>query len=111
MIIEDIGVLEYLISRDPEAVLHVPAITALWQKLRKPRVERIKAYAKQNTTAFLNSSPLQDSKSTQQHKRDVQPRSMRHVTPDMNAKFDSRAFVKWTLDYDAVGEVSEGNQC
>ncbi|KAI5357729.1 putative FAD-binding domain, FAD/NAD(P)-binding domain superfamily [Septoria linicola] len=102
MIIEDIGVLEYLISRDPDAAKHIPSIMATWQKIRKPRAERIKAYAKHNGFTFLNSAPLPRS-----NHATIKEKSIRHIKPDMYANFDTAQFLRWSLDYDAVGEAKK----
>lgn len=106
MIVEDIGVLDYLIEQEPNASANIPSITDTWQKIRKPRVERIKAYAKENTRAFLGEPlahrPRRESAGT----AGSSVKSLKNVRPDMNARFTSSAFVKWALDFDAVAEVS-----
>ncbi|KAK4505093.1 hypothetical protein PRZ48_003056 [Zasmidium cellare] len=104
MIVEDIGVLEYLIERDPNPSANLPTITDTWQKIRKPRVERIKAYAKENTRAFLGE-PM-----AHRHRQETAgntKKSLKNVTPKMDARFTTSAFVKWALDYDAVAEAKK----
>lgn len=103
MIVEDIGVLEYLIERDQNPSANMANITNTWQKMRKPRVDRIKAYAKENTRSFLGE-PLPHRR--RQETAGSTPKSLKNVTPKMSAKFTTSAFVKWALDYDAVAEVS-----
>lgn len=103
-IIEDIGVLEFLIARDTRPVSNIPSITMAWQQIRKPRVERIKEYAKYNTQIYLSGKL---PRPPPQGAGMVNVKSLRHVTSRADAKFASSEFVKWTLDFDAVGEVIE----
>ncbi|KAF2158536.1 hypothetical protein M409DRAFT_30973 [Zasmidium cellare ATCC 36951] len=104
MIVEDIGVLDYLIQHDQNAAANLATITNTWQKIRKPRVERIKAYAKENTKAFLGE-PM-----PHRHRQETAGstvKSLKNVIPKMDAKFTTSAFVKWALDYDAVAEAKK----
>ncbi|PIA99626.1 hypothetical protein CB0940_02316 [Cercospora beticola] len=112
MIVEDIGVLQYLISRKPNPSQSLPEILETWERLRKPRAERIKAYAKHNGASFLGSTPFPSIRparsTTASNKKDALPaKSLKDVRPDMNAKFESAAFLKWALDYDAVAEAKK----
>ncbi|PPJ60949.1 hypothetical protein CBER1_08579 [Cercospora berteroae] len=112
MIVEDIGVLQYLLSRQPDPTQSLPEILEAWERLRKPRAERIKAYAKHNGASFLSSTPFPSirpaRKTTTFKGQDALPaRSLKDVRPDMNAKFESAAFLKWALDYDAVAEAKK----
>ncbi|KAL9114346.1 MAG: hypothetical protein Q9227_001768 [Pyrenula ochraceoflavens] len=102
-IVEDIGVLDYLISTEDDASMRMSAITDTWQAVRKPRVERIKEYAKWNTNLFLGEPLLFENKGQDRQTNDL--KSLKQIQPVMNAKFNTSKFVKWTLDYDAVGEV------
>ena len=102
-IIEDIGVLDYLITIASDTIDKVPTITATWQEIRKPRVERIKDYAKENTAVYFGE-PIPDRHRHQGDGSGV--RSLKNIKPNMNAKFTSPSFVKWCYDYDAVAEVS-----
>lgn len=104
LIIEDIAVLDFLIESrgrlgrkgEPD----IPGIAKAWQEIRKPRVERIKAYARWNTAMF--SGDLR-APSNDVERRAV--KSLKDVAPDMSAKFHSSRFLKWTLDYDAIADV------
>lgn len=78
----------------------IPGIAKAWQEIRKPRVERIKAYARWNTAMF--SGDLR-APSNDVERRAV--KSLKDVAPDMSAKFHSSRFLKWTLDYDAIADV------
>lgn len=104
MIIEDIGVLEYLLQTSSNATAKMPSIAETWQNVRKPRVERIKAYARENSDAFVGK-PLKH-----RHREDnivtKSVKSLKNVQPKMDAKFTTAAFVKWTMDYDVGEEVS-----
>jgi salicylate hydroxylase len=102
MIIEDIGVLDYLIEQDLDASTNVANITKTWQKIRKPRVDRIKAYAKENTRAFLGE-PMAHRQRQETPGSSV--KSLKNVTPRIDARFTSSSFVKWSLDYEVAAEV------
>ncbi|EME48277.1 hypothetical protein DOTSEDRAFT_42508 [Dothistroma septosporum NZE10] len=95
MIIEDIGVLDFLLQRDRDPNTNMPAITATWQQIRKPRCERIKAYAKENTAVFLNQ-PLTHRQRQESTQSSV--KSLKDVMPDMDARFTSSRFIDWALD-------------
>jgi salicylate hydroxylase len=100
-IIEDIGVLEYLISQDADAISNMPMITSRWQQIRKTRVERIKAWAKHNSYMFIGQPATGTNRADK-----WRIKSLKNTKPDMNADFSTSAFLKWTQDYDAIGEVS-----
>lgn len=107
MIVEDIAALDILIdhlSLQPGGAASQNVcreIGATWQALRKPRVDRIKANSRWNTERFsgYRSNPSQAAGRPKTE-------SLRDITPDMNAQFDSLNFSKWTLDYDVIEEVS-----
>lgn len=99
-IVEDIGVLEYLISQDDSAVANMANITSDWESIRRPRVERIKAWAKANSEAFIGQPPTGTK-----HADKWQIKSLKHTKPDMHANMNSSAFLKWAQDYDAIHEV------
>lgn len=104
MIIEDIAVLEFLLSSlKGRNQLDIPQISDMWQAIRKARVERIKAYAVFNTEIFSTGN-LVPSKNI---KKSV-PLSLKSMTPDMHAHFNAPQFTKWSLDYDALAEVRTG---
>ncbi|EMD00406.1 hypothetical protein BAUCODRAFT_163477 [Baudoinia panamericana UAMH 10762] len=110
-IIEDIGVLDYLITRaGPNATREMQSITRTWQNIRKPRVERIKEYAKFNTNLFVNApapSAAETGESVSSGEVKANVRSLKDVQPRMEAHFQSAAFVKWALDYDAIAAAKE----
>ncbi|KAK5994729.1 FAD-dependent urate hydroxylase-like protein [Cladobotryum mycophilum] len=99
--VEDIGVLDFLLARfASESRAPVSQVVKIWQAIRKPRVERIKDYANWNTQNFSGkgvATPEQAEGKIIQTGKDV--------APDMNADFDTAAFWKWSLDYDAIGEA------
>ncbi|KAK4504869.1 hypothetical protein PRZ48_002832 [Zasmidium cellare] len=104
--VEDVGVLEYVVNRfdGQEVAARIPEITRQWERIRKPRVERIKAWAKENTAVFVGEPPKDRILRESGEGRRI---SLKNVKPRMEGHFDSREFLKWTLDYDAVEEVSE----
>ena len=100
--------LEYLLSTHLRDDL--PRLTKTWQIIRKPRVERIKDFARWNADAFKGeSTPLDQGKLDRRKSPDDQDvgqvRSLKTVKPDASAKFSSATFLKWVLDHDAVNEV------
>ncbi|KAF4447450.1 salicylate hydroxylase [Fusarium albosuccineum] len=102
-IVEDIGVLEYFLRTFPEGT-PVSQITSAWQEFRKPRVERIRDYATWNTRIFAGEMSWSSRKPTPQSAT-TSVRSLKNVRMDMNAHFATSAFLKWTLDYDAIDEA------
>lgn len=99
--VEDVGVLVYLISTDPNPATAVPMITQDWQNIRKARCERIKARARHNTSLSTTSSRIARPREAQ-----TQGRSLKDVSPDLNAAFGTAAFLKWAEGTDAIEEVS-----
>lgn len=100
-IVEDIAVLDFLIDRAGEnASSNITEIAQVWETVRKPRVQRIKEYAKWMTAMFLGDDLPVKPAVAKNVVRDVS-----QVKPDMHATFTSSAFVKWTLDFDAVEEA------
>ncbi|TDZ18693.1 hypothetical protein Cob_v008337 [Colletotrichum orbiculare MAFF 240422] len=100
LIVEDIGVLEYLISKTANPRANMKAVTATWEHIRKPRCERIKAWARYNTQLF--QSPLKNLKpGTGQW----QVKSLKHTKPDMKAEFGTAPFLKWAQGTDAIEEA------
>ncbi|KAJ9658973.1 hypothetical protein H2198_003402 [Neophaeococcomyces mojaviensis] len=101
MIVESIAVLEHLIEHaNSHASERIPEIVRTWETIRKPRIERIKEYAKWNTAMFTGVPVASKSEVGKTMVKDLT-----HVAADMNAKFHSVAFVKWVLDFDAVQEA------
>lgn len=101
MIVEDIGVLEYLIDMfGDDTAERVPDIMKVWETIRKPRANRIKEYAKWNTSMFIGVPVLPGKGKSKAVSRDL-----RSAKEDMNASFGTSAFVKWSLDHDAVEEA------
>ncbi|KAI1500535.1 hypothetical protein F5X99DRAFT_385709 [Biscogniauxia marginata] len=142
-IVEDIGVLEYLVSQSsPESAsasdsesdsvsARVPRITSVWEEIRKPRVRRIQDWARFNSALFIGGTAVAAAEASKSKKtnekgssddddeeeedgREIsgggggwQVRSLKHKAPDMNADFNSSAFLKWAQSYDAVGEAQK----
>lgn len=103
LIVEDIGVLDYLLSKTPNPYANMKTISEDWQNLRKTRCERIKAWSKDNIDVFSRAPPqvkTSDSGAWQY-------RSLKDTKPDMNARFGSAAFLKWAQGIDAIEEVSQ----
>lgn len=100
-IIEDIGVLQTLISSAPHLAISV--ITRFWEDIRKTRVERIKSYAAWNTRMFLGKKDRMASPSKY---ADTVWESINDIEPDPGADFGSPAFYKWAHDYNAIEQVS-----
>lgn len=109
--VEDIGVLDYLFGQaGHEAAQRVQSITIHWQKIRKPRVERLKAYARSNTDTWTKEPTFAAGRvkaEGRENSTTVETRSLKYTVPDRDGNFHSSRFVKWVLDYDAIGEVSD----
>ena len=110
-IVEDIGALEYLLKVKGD---NIAEATRLWQEVRKPRVERIKAFASWNTRVFLGEEEMKGvnaGKEKGEGKRKKTEmdtvKSLKGTMPDMHAAFHTSAFLKWAHDYDVVGETKK----
>lgn len=99
-IVEDIGVLDYLISLDDNAIANMASITSDWENIRMPRVARIKSWAKANSETFIGQPPTGTKQADKWHIK-----SLKNTKPNMNANMNSSAFLKWAMDYDAVDEA------
>ncbi|KAI0024522.1 hypothetical protein F4780DRAFT_606496 [Xylariomycetidae sp. FL0641] len=104
--VEDIGTLEYLISANPDPNSNITTILEDWQHVRKPRVERIKDWAKFNSAMFIGNPETGPGTSN----NDWQVRSLKNIKADMNSPYNSAAFLKWTLNYDAVREYLQSKK-
>ncbi|KAI8309618.1 hypothetical protein K4K59_009023 [Colletotrichum sp. SAR11_240] len=102
LIVEDIGVLEHLISQASDPSANVKTITSFWQEIRKARCERIKAWASHNTNLFTSRSKKLNPRS-----REWQVKSLKNTKPDMNAEFSSGPFLKWAQGTDAIAEAEK----
>lgn len=98
-IVEDIGVLDHLISRQ-DLFQDIPRIVEIWQHVRKPRVEKIKAYSKWNTENFTKEHFLHAASVGQTTGAVVKP-----IGSDSEAQFNTPEFWKWATEYDAISEV------
>ena len=106
LIIEDIAALEYLTTTSG-LQKSASFIASTWEKCRKPRAERIKAYAFENTQMFLGQKPRPPKmKSSSGGNAPQNIMSLKHVIGDSSAPFNTASFYKWAYDHDAAGEVS-----
>ena len=101
-IIEDIAALEYLLQKRPE--LSISQAMHVWQSVRKPRVERIKEFAAWNTNVFLDVDNYYLAAAKKQ-KESGNIKSLKRIVGDRDAPLWTAKFLKWTQDYDVVGEV------
>lgn len=95
-IIEDIGVLLFLVSSLSGS--SVPQIVNIWQAICKPRAERVKEFSRWNTKHLSGKTEHAIGSS---HEDSV----LDNIVPDKNAEFSSLEFWKWNVEYDAIGEV------
>ncbi|KAK4495679.1 hypothetical protein PRZ48_012947 [Zasmidium cellare] len=105
-IVEDVACLDALLLRPST----VQTATAEWQKIRKPRAERVKAYAAANHQLYRlggRAFPKQtsDSSNDQANKDGDQDA----ILVDANAPFNTPAFTKWLYTYDVVKDASVGS--
>lgn len=103
LIVEDIGVLNYLLSKTAKPDANIKTIIEDWQNLRKARCERIKAWSKDNIEVFSRPPPQVKTSNSGAW----QYRSLKDTKPDMNARFGSAAFLKWAQGTDAIEEVGQ----
>ncbi|KAJ4420186.1 hypothetical protein N0V82_004531 [Gnomoniopsis sp. IMI 355080] len=105
-IIEDVAVLDSLISwqglTDKDLVKQIPQIATDWQAICKPRAERIKAYSRANTDMFCGHPP---TPLDNLERRNI--KSLKGIEADMNAKFTTGRFTKWSLDYNAIAAAKK----
>lgn len=107
LIVEDIGVLDYLASKLPNPETNMKEISQDWQNLRKARCERIKAWSKNNTDIFSRPPPQMKASDS----GSWQYRSLKDTKPDMNARLGSASFLKWAQGFDAIEEVGHSFHC
>ncbi|KAK9420841.1 hypothetical protein SUNI508_00932 [Seiridium unicorne] len=98
-IVEDIGVLEYLVTQSSQDT-SMHEITSDWEQIRMPRVERIKRWAKANSETFIGQPATGTKQAAAWHVK-----SLKDTKPDMNANMNSSAFLKWAQSYDAIEEL------
>jgi salicylate hydroxylase len=104
-IVEDIAVLNFLIHDDKMKQKPLREITKIWQDIRKPRVERISSFSNWKTQWFSGELAA----FTQAGDWGEDARSLEKISPNMDAPFESVAFLKWVLDFDAPAEVLIAN--
>ena len=121
-IVEDIGVLDYLLHDERLVAdgVRVEELMRLWESTRIPRVNMVKAFARWNTAAFTGQAPpgawtrhnTQKNKSGDSAEEKEKEKkvttvevSLRDIRPDKTSRYSSAKFLKWVMDYDAVGEA------
>lgn len=92
-----------MLSTSPN--LPVPTISRFWENIRKPRVERIKAYAAWNTRRFAGKRGL-DSDVPVSKYTDSDWKAINEIQADLAGDFTSPAFFKWAHDFDVIEQVS-----
>ncbi|KAI3397084.1 hypothetical protein diail_11226 [Diaporthe ilicicola] len=106
LIVEDIGVLDYLASKTPNPEANMKKMGDDWQNLRKTRCERIKAWSNWNMEVFSRPPPQMKTSDS----GSWQYKSLKDTVPDMNARLGSSSFLKWAQGIDAIEEVSPSNR-
>lgn len=101
-IVEDVAALSYLLAE--RASLGVPRLTKVWQEVRIPRVNRIKAWAHANEMLYSKGIGGRSSSSSGGPASE-EKMSLADEQADRDAPFRSGAFVRWAFGYDAVAEV------
>ncbi|KAL7946009.1 FAD/NAD(P)-binding domain-containing protein [Trichoderma barbatum] len=98
-IIEDIGVLQFLVSA-LSGSSSVPEIVNVWQAICKPRAERAKEFSRWNTKHLSGKTEHAIGVS---HADSV----LEKIVPDKDAEFSSLEFWKWNVEYDAIDEAKK----
>ncbi|KAG6354959.1 hypothetical protein INS49_004040 [Diaporthe citri] len=101
LVVEDIGVLDYLASKTQNPEANLKGISEDWQNLRKTRCERIKAWSKYNIEIFSRPPPQMKTSDS----GSWQYRSLKNTKGDMNARLGSASFLKWAQGIDAIEAV------
>jgi salicylate hydroxylase len=98
--IEDAAVLSELLSR-ASSIEEIPRLTKKYEELRKPRVERVQAYARANGVNYT----LPDG--VEQKRRDevLKTSTRKVVEKGGQAPFGDVEFSKWLDNYDAIKDV------
>ena len=119
-IVEDIAALHVLLTSDKVDNESIASATSAWQELRKPRVERIKSFARSNHdlyaqggAQFPKQPDLSDESSVKGRHDPASSKTGSCVRPDMWAAFNTPAFNKWVHGYDVQAEarVSMESRC
>ena len=76
----------------------------MWQDIRKPRAERIKAFAPWNTAVFLGHIPIDSGRAKS---KTGSVKSSEEVVPVRDAPFSSGRFVKWTHNYNVTTKTQK----
>ncbi|EME42798.1 hypothetical protein DOTSEDRAFT_80417 [Dothistroma septosporum NZE10] len=106
-IVEDIATLSYLLKEHQNK--GIPTLTKIWQEVRIPRVNKLKAWANFNNKLYTKGlTPAKpEIKKQEAAHAEVASNEPESLKPDSNADFRSPAFVMWAYGYDAVGEVKK----
>lgn len=101
-IVEDVGVLSHLLSH--HFGRGVPAVMDIWQKVRMPRVNKIKAWARFNSALFTQGMSGSSETGGEETMPEERP-SLEQVEMDMDAGYLSPAFLKWAFWFHPVADV------
>lgn len=100
-IVEDVAALATLVGDcDSQQLLER---TDMWQKLRMPRVSRIKAHSAYNHSMATARTPQAEC---ELKKYAGVGKDAAAIVADMHADFNTLPYMKWEFGYDAVAEVS-----
>lgn len=97
-IVEDVEVLAELLQRTGDVPGEVVEITKRWERIRRPRVDKIQEYSRW-TTAQISQ------RVSSRRAQTVKPKVKDDGRRDAGDEFRDAAFLQWSLDYDVKKEV------
>jgi salicylate hydroxylase len=98
--IEDAAVLSELLSKT-SLLKDIPNLTKKYEELRKPRVERVRAYARVNGVNYT----LPDGDEQKRRDEILKTSASKVVGKGGKVPFGDMKFAKWLDDYDAIKDV------
>lgn len=104
--IEDIEVFTLLLEKEND----LKYVSEIWEKVRLPRVARIKEFARVNHQNYqLGGAQMvkQNAKKVASNTNKAAEDQEAAVVPDRNAEFNSPAFNAWVYAYDAEEEIAK----
>ncbi|CAK4034829.1 FAD NAD(P)-binding domain-containing [Lecanosticta acicola] len=105
-IVEDVAALSHLLSHHFGS-LGFPRLTQVWQEVRIPRVNRIKAWAHANDRIYSQGDQSSPEGGNPMAAEKMSSSSSQGVSRDRDAPFRTSRFMRWAFGYDAVDEVDQ----
>lgn len=108
-IVEDIQALSVLLSKSGSS--GIPAALKIWQDVRKPRVEKIKALAHSNhylySSGGLSLSTINNGNESEVKSNASAAPDVLDERPDDEAPYHTDPFNRWLYNYDVAAEINK----